>query len=197
MKAPVIQPGFDATERPVVARLYWEAFGPKLSRVMGPEAKALALIEAVLDPTHGLCARDAGGAVLGVVGFKTAKGALVDGGWADMRRAYGLWGGAWRALAISLLERDTDNQRFLMDGIFVTAKARGYGVGTALLHAIADEGRTRGYGKLRLDVIDTNLRARVLYERFGFVATNTQNLGFLRHLFGFSSATTMVLDLAP
>jgi len=187
--------GFDETERALIAALYWEAFGAKLGRVMGPDAKALRFIQAVLDPNHGICARDASGTILGVVGFKTIKGALVGGGWADMRRAYGTWGAAWRSAAISLLERDTDNERFLMDGIFVTAQARGRGVGTALLQAIAQEARSRGYAKLRLDVIDTNLRARALYERFGFVAVDQQSLGPLKWLFGFEAATTMVLEV--
>jgi len=79
-----------------------------------------------------------------------------------------------------------------MDGIFVAPAARGHGVGTALLDATIAEARTRGYAEVRLDVIDSNPRARALYERVGFVAKDTQQLGPLRHIFGFKSATTMV-----
>ena len=50
----------------------------------------------------------------------------------------------------------------------------------------------RGYAEVRLDVIDNNPRARTLYERRGFVAGDTQYLGPLKYLFGFSAATTMV-----
>jgi ribosomal protein S18 acetylase RimI-like enzyme len=79
-----------------------------------------------------------------------------------------------------------------MDGNFVDPTARGRGVGTALLDAIVDEARARGYAEVRLDVIDNNPRARTLYERRGFVAGDTQYLGPLKYLFGFSAATTMV-----
>jgi ribosomal protein S18 acetylase RimI-like enzyme len=48
---------------------------------------------------------------------------------------------------------------------------------------------------LRLDVIDTNLRARALYERLGFRAVRSESLGPLRHLFGFQTAITMVRAL--
>ncbi len=48
-----------------------------------------------------------------------------------------------------------------------------------------------GVGEVRLDVIDTNSRARALYERQGFVAGKTQHLGPLRYLFGFSSSAMM------
>jgi RimJ/RimL family protein N-acetyltransferase len=46
--------------------------------------------------------------------------------------------------------------------------------------------------EVRLDVIDTNPRARALYERKGFVATGEQKLGPLKPVFGFSSATTLI-----
>ena len=82
-----------------------------------------------------------------------------------------------------------------MDGIFVEPSARGQGVGTTLLKAIVTEAHLRGFVEVRLDVIDANTRARALYERFGFVAKNTQNMGLLRHIVGFKSATTMIFQL--
>jgi len=189
-----IDPGFAPAEKPLIAALYWDAFGSKLGRVLGPRRKALRFIERVLDPTHAICARDNDGKILGVVGFKTYHGALVGGDWSDMRACYGIWGALWRVAALAMLERDVDNDRFLMDGIFVTKAARGQGTGTQLLEAVTAEARTRGYAKLRLDVIDTNTRARALYERLGFVAVDVQSLGPLRYVFGFDSATTMVRD---
>ena len=188
----IIEHGFDEAERPLVAEMYWAAFGDKLGRVMGPKARAVGFIEDVLDPTHALCARDSIGTLLGVAGFKTYESALVGGAWSDMVRHYGRWGSLWRAGLLALLERDTENQRFLMDGIFVTTAARGHGVGTALLDAICDEAKTRGYKEVRLDVIDSNPRARALYDREGFVAGGVQRLGPLRYVFGFESATTMI-----
>lgn len=187
--------GFHDTDRRQIADLYWAAFGDKLGRVMGPKHRALGFIEDLLDPTHALCARDATGALLGVAGFKTHKGALVDGKWHDMARHYGWLGSIWRVGFLALLERDTENVRFLMDGIFVARHARGKGVGTALLHAICDEAVSRGYREVRLDVIDTNPRARALYEREGFIAGEVQSLGPLKYVFGFKSATTMIRRL--
>jgi ribosomal protein S18 acetylase RimI-like enzyme len=82
-----------------------------------------------------------------------------------------------------------------MDGIFVAAEARGRGVGTALLDAVCKEAKQRGFRQVRLDVIDTNPRARALYLHEGFKEVSTHKLGVLRHAFGFSAATTMVRDV--
>ena len=188
----IIQRGFHETERAQVADMYWAAFGSKLGRVMGPAPKARAFIMDVLDPTHALSARSDDGTLLGVAGFKTIDSALVGGGWRDMVQHYGRVGSLWRTAFLLLLERDTENQRFLMDGIFVSSAARGQGVGTALLDAICEEARSRGYMEVRLDVIDSNTRARALYDREGFVAGGVQHLGLLKHIFGFESATTMI-----
>lgn len=194
--AILIEHGFPDADRPRIAALYWEAFGSKLGRAMGPQSKALAFFAGALNPGHAICARATDGALLGVAGFKTVDGALVGGTLRDMARVYGWSGAVWRVGLLALLERDTENVRFLMDGIFVAPEARGRGVGTELLEAVAAEARRRGYAEVRLDVVEGNDRARALYEREGFCAVATQSTGMLHHVFGFRSATTMVRRLA-
>lgn len=174
------------------ARLYWQAFGGKLGRVLGPERLAHALLNRVMRGDHAIVALSESGSLLGLVGFKSPDGAFAGGGLADLRGVYGTFGSLWRAGLLWLLERDLDNERFLLDGICVADTARGKGVGTALLDAICAEGRARGYPSVRLDVIDSNKRARALYERQGFVSTQTSRIGLLKLVFGFSTATTMV-----
>jgi [ribosomal protein S18]-alanine N-acetyltransferase len=46
---------------------------------------------------------------------------------------------------------------------------QGQGLGTALLAAVAAEGRARGMARLLLEVRASNVRARALYARHGFV----------------------------
>ena len=191
----IVAPGIPADQTDAAAALYWQAFRTKLRVAMGPDRKALTFITRVLRPDHAISATADDGTLLGVVGFKTHEGALVGGTFADLRAIYGLWGSSWRAVILSLLERDVENERFLMDGIFVAEAARGQGVGTALLDAVSDEARTRGHTEIRLDVIDTNPRARALYERKGFTPIKTDHLGPLKHLFGFQSSTTMIKPL--
>lgn len=195
MSGAKIEKGFAEVHRNDVAALFWEAFSQKLSKVMRPEHKALTFIQSVLRPDHAISAVDANGALLGAAGFKTHDGALVGGELSDLTAVYGPFGGLWRGLVLSVLERDLAPGQFLMDGIFVRAEARGMGVGTALLNAVIDEARARGCTEVRLDVIDSNPQARALYERVGFKAVGVETTGPFRWVFGFRMATRMVYTL--
>jgi GNAT superfamily N-acetyltransferase len=187
--------GIPQKDREEAATLYWEAFGEKLGFTLGPKYLALMFVRSVLRPDHGICAHDDDGRLLGIAGFKTSNGALVDGDFSDLRKTYGWVSAAIRASLLALLERDLENERFLMDGLFVAPEARGLGVGTALLDAIFDEAKRRGYTQVRLDVVDSNPRAKALYLHVGFKEVDTVKMGPLKYVFGFSAATTMVRDV--
>ena len=168
--AYAVTAGFDAAERAPIAALYWQAFGAKLGRVLGPEDRAQALIAGAICPDHALVAREGAGRVIGVAGFRTVRGSFLDPDRAAMAAAYGPLGGACRAALLRLLASEIDNRRFLIDGICVAEHARGKGVGTALIDALAAEARRRGHPALKLEVQARNHRARALYERLGFRA---------------------------
>jgi GNAT superfamily N-acetyltransferase len=187
-----ISPGFLPAQRGAAAQLFWNAFGAKLGEVMGPEHLALTFVSAVADPAHAISAQGPDGALMGLAGFKTATGGFIGGGLTELAATYGWLGTAWRAPILALLERDLAADTLLMDGIFVAPNARGKGIGTALLKAIKLQAVQRGLSKVRLDVIDSNPRAKALYTREGFVAGEVQHLGPLRHIFGFRHATTMI-----
>lgn len=181
--------------RPQAARLYWQAFGGKLGRVMGPEPRALAFLEHVIRADHVIIVQGTKGHLLGLAGFKSPLGGFASGDAAAMRRFYGRWGGFWRSTLLGLLSNEIDNENFLLDGICVVPGFRGHGFGTALLEAVCDEARARGYGSVRLDVIDANWRAQALYRRLGFVETQRLSIGLLRHVYGFAASITMVRKL--
>lgn len=191
-----VDAGFTEEERPQVARLYWQAFGPKLGKVLSPEPKALKFLERVLCPDFALVAR-VDGVLQGVAGVKTDQGALVQGGLRDLRAVYGLWGAVWRGALLSVLERDLEPGICQMDGIFVRAAARGQGLGMVLLEAVAALARDQGARAVRLDVIDTNPRAEALYRRQGFVPKGREQTGPFKWVFGFGAALRMERAVTP
>ncbi|MEI4473111.1 GNAT family N-acetyltransferase [Frigidibacter sp. MR17.24] len=183
--------GFEEARRAEAAALYWQAFGGKLGRVMAPEARALDYVARVMRPDHAIAARGARGELLGLVGFRSPAGSFVEGGAADLRASYGRIGGSLRAAALAMMTRDTDNQRFLVDGFCVRSDQRGGGIGRALIAALCAEARARGYAEVRLDVVGENIRARALYEREGFVAAGASRSRVSALLFGFDRVMTM------
>lgn len=186
--------GLPEDQRATAARLYWQAFGGKLGRVMGPDARALRYLERIIQADHAIAALR-GGDLVGMIGFKTPEGSFADGSLADMRAVYGAAGVAWRMPLLWALSHEVDNHRFLIDGIAVDRDHRSSGIGTALIDAACDLGHAKGYRAMRLDVIDSNWRAKALYARRGFAVEKTSSIGPLRHVFGFASATTMVKEI--
>ncbi len=187
--------GFQASQKGTAIGLFWQAFKGKLHPVMKPKLKALRFLDMVADPAHAISAISRDGTLIGVAGFKTTKGSFIGGSLKQLCAVYGLLGGCWRGLVLSVLERPLQADTLLMDGIFVSETARGGGVGSALLSAIKEKAIACGCSKVRLDVIDTNPRARVLYERHGFISQDTSDIGPLRHIFGFQKATAMVCEV--
>ncbi|MFC5373522.1 GNAT family N-acetyltransferase [Brevundimonas faecalis] len=187
-----VEAEFRPEHRGNAAAGYWAAFSRKLRYPLGPERRAIAFLEQVLDPGHAISAVARDGAFLGVAGFKTPDGAFVGGKLKDMAKVYGWLGGVGRGLLIGLLERRCEPGTLLMDGIFVRPEARGLGVGSALLEAIERHAAGKGLTHVRLDVIDGNPRARALYQRHGFQDRAHRSIGALEPLFGFRSATTMI-----
>ena len=162
---------------------------------MGPEVLALAYLHRVIRADHAIVAVSDSGRLLGLAGFKTPLGSFAAGSPDEMRASYGIFGGTWRARLLGRLSDEVDNANFLLDGLCVASDHRGQGIGSALMSAIGAEARLRGYGSVRLDVIESNDRAQALYHRLGFVETKRQQIGILRHVFGFQAAVTMVRQL--
>ena len=195
MNGVTLHLGLQDHQRPAAARLYWQAFGAKLGKVMGPEPTALRFLIRVIRADQVIIALGPEGQLLGIAGFKTPRGGFAAGQSDDLRAIYGPFGSLWRKTVLGWLSDDVDNDRFLLDGLCVDAPAQGLGLGTALLNAICAEARLRGYPAVRLDVIRANTRAIALYERLGFRVAGRQDIGLLRLVFGFSTALTMVRDL--
>jgi GNAT superfamily N-acetyltransferase len=87
-------------------------------------------------------------------------------GVAQVRFRYGIW---WAA------------EDCLLEDLFVTAAARGRGLGRALVAAVLDLARERGCRRVELDANEDNAAALALYRGFGFDAQDDRYGG--RNLF--------------
>ncbi|KUH40665.1 MULTISPECIES: GNAT family N-acetyltransferase [Streptomyces] len=172
------------------ADLYWEAFGRKLGPALDPPEKAVPFLAAHLNADRAVCAL-VDGRLVGLAGYGLDGRSLTGGSASDVLRAYGHLRGLHRLALLALFERRPAPGQLVMDGIAVDAGVRGRGIGGLLLEEVAAVAAESGCREVRLDVIDTNPRARALYERRGFRAVRTERTPYLRGLLGFGAVTTM------
>ena len=74
-------------------------------------------------------------------------------GVAQLRYRYGIW---W------------DAEDCHLEDLFVSAEARGSGVGRALVEAVVERARARGCRRIELDTAEDNAPALALYRSLGF-----------------------------
>lgn len=172
------------------AEIYWDAFERKFRPILKRE-RGVPLLARILDPHCAILAFDED-RLVGIAGLHIGSRQFVRWSYRPLIHEFGLVGGLIRGFFVNLANRPQRSGELLMDGLAVDASMRGRGVGSALLEAVCNYAQERGFSAVRLDVVDTNPRARQLYERQGFVPTETHQLPFLRNLLGFGAYTTMI-----
>ena len=181
------------------AAVYYEGFAQKLDGLefaSRPPAQAIRILIASIQPEMAAYAL-LDGRVVGVAGMQYRGRRFYVVPWRVWRREFGVVGGLWRWLWFRL------GQRFVhpaadalrVDGIAVSAAARGLGVGTQLMAALAAHARAIGLRAVELEVVDTNPDARRLYERLGFVVLKDHHYGRLTARGGFTGAAYMRQEL--
>jgi ribosomal protein S18 acetylase RimI-like enzyme len=189
-----IRRGVPEDQTLTAARLYCTALRAKLDPFLVSPDRAARVLASGIRPDRAVVAL-AGGEVVGIAGFKSGGRGVFEPATSAFLSEFGRLSGSIRMLGLALLERSERDDSLLMDGIAVAPQARGCGVGTRLLREIVAVAKDAAASAVRLDVIDTNPRARALYERFGFRPTRTTRLFFTRLLFPFSASTEMVLSI--
>jgi len=175
--------------------LYEEAFGQKFAVAIPSKEKRILFLKKsfILDYVIGAFNK---GKLVGIAGFQTPEGSLTGGTtYSELLSQLGVIKGNWAAIIFNLYERKPAFKELIMDGIAVHSDARGKGVGSHLLTEIAKYAKEHEFNSVRLDVIDINIKAKILYERKGFRAVNTESYPYLKWLLGFSGSTTMELSV--
>ncbi|MCU0479793.1 MAG: GNAT family N-acetyltransferase [Anaerolineae bacterium] len=189
------------TMRQQVAKVFYQAFREKIHHLeLFPKSKdqAIRILYESMDVSSGIYAL-CGNEVVGVIGIKWADGRnFMQFGFNTLRREFGLWGATWR-YAIQWAERfftHIPKNAVHVRGIAVAESMRGRGVGTMLLDAFAKRAISDGFTNITLEVIDTNPKARQLYERLGFSVIRRSYYGWLTQSAGFTSADFMSKTLS-
>jgi GNAT superfamily N-acetyltransferase len=108
-----------------------------------PKAYTDAFAAITADPNHELLVADRDGAVIGVLQLSFVPSLT--------------WQGRWRAM---------------VEGVRVSAAARGGGVGRAMMEEAIRRARARGCHQLQLTTHKSRVDAHRFYERLGFRASH-------------------------
>lgn len=183
------------------ATLFYEAFAMKFHGLLAmPQDEELckAFLYESINYEIGHYAIQ-GKEVLGVAALATGKDSFDQMTYAIMRKYFSLFGALlrWTGYTIfQIFHQRPDNDTVLIDALFVSSTSRGKGIGSMLLEHTIEYTRSIGRNKLILGVVNTNPRAKKLYERFGFEVYKTQKTGRFTQRAGFTSSHDMrkVLD---
>jgi ribosomal protein S18 acetylase RimI-like enzyme len=199
MEGEGITRGLTADQVPAAVAILLDAFGEKIAYELRPtsDEQAVRITTAGIAPERAWCAVGSDGSLLGVAGVAEPGRPFFHIPFVLLVREFGLPGALWR-WAYSLMEvlahpRRRGTRR--VEVLAVREDSRGVGVGTALLEAIAVDAREDGAARLLLEVVDTNGRAKELYERAGFRATRTVRSGLLTAGAGYRAIHFMRRDL--
>ncbi len=190
-----IHKGFPDDFRKKAAELYDQAFGQKFSRAIACQAKRIDIFADGISPQFSISAWKNDNLV-GLTGFQLKEGSFTGNiSWELFKKHLNFLAAIKAALFLSLFERKRLEGILQMDGIVVHPEYRGHGIGTKLLEDLKIHAQSLGYQAITLDVINTNPRAKSLYERMGFKTTKKESYPWLKPLLGFGSSETMVLKL--
>ena len=174
-------------------RLYFNSLKEKLEPILGSDGRAQEALASNI-ATDKCIVAICNGKLVGIMGIQTNKRGFVNPNLKTMVRIYGNFGGILRMGGLAILHHTIGTDELYVDGVAVASEMRGKGIGSHLFELLEQAVLKKRIKTISLEVIDTNPRAKALYERLGFVAVKTQTIWplnlFIR--FPFKSATLMV-----
>jgi ribosomal protein S18 acetylase RimI-like enzyme len=181
------------------AQVLYDGFKMKIERLEffpHDHKQAQRLLVSGMNPRRGLYALH-DSKVIGVAGLEYGGERLMRIPKASFVREFGLVGGLARYLWTRFLRlfQRPDPQVLRLEMIAVSPAARGLGVGTALVESVCELAQALGYRMVVLEVVNTNPRAKALYERLGFKTVKHSRYGILTRRAGFTGAYKMQRDL--
>ena len=159
-----------------------------LARTMDAE-RVLVAVQDAEDGSYGR--------VLGVAAVADMDGQPLDLSPDQLVRESGPLLGRLRALIGRFLQSKAREGELELSFIAVAPNARGMGVGRALLDAVEARAHSAGLITVRLEVVDSNPRARSLYERHGYRHARRVSLPPIKPIVGFGGYDEMVLAVQP
>lgn len=156
--------------------IFQDAFASKFSPIIQDEQVECWLYQTMLNTQEGIYAFSQDGDLLGLLNYRPSSSNFSLKSFYTIRKKLGFK----RSIKLFLFilggaTEPTQNEMFL-DFIAVSRNARSLGVGSRLLTEFEQIAAKKHVSTIALDVIETNPRAKQLYEQFGYSTSKTVSI---------------------
>lgn len=192
-------------EKLEIARILVDTFREKIAYIWimtSDREKAIRIIQNHLNSTQCFVER-INEKIVGVCSIETKESApFIDIPRQTFLNEFGLVGGTWRFLTYQIYKASQgaiSEDMIHIDLLAVDSSARGKGIGKILLHKVEILANRIRKNQLMLEVIDSNPKAKSLYERQGFKTYKYEKMNPLFKQFtkraGFNGFFTMLKEV--
>jgi ribosomal protein S18 acetylase RimI-like enzyme len=188
--------GVPENQRATVASIFCDAFGAKFNKFYGNKNKMIDFISRSIRDDRTVIALK-NGKTVGFAGLEHNRKSFID---PDLEQTWHVFGLATPVAilvtGLLVLANKTKPRELHLETLAVSKNERGNGIGSKLLQFVLNYALSEGFSRIKLEVVETNPRARQLYERFGFEEVGIHKVPYpFSFLVGFGSITEMVCEL--
>ncbi len=174
-------------------RLFLNALKDKMVPIFGNDGRTQDYFEDNLDTKQCLAAI-CDQKLVGILGLQTDSGGFLNPTLKTLVKTYGILDGTFKMGGVIVLHHPTGPDELYVDGVCVVDDMRSLGIGSRLFDLLEKIALKKGIRLISLDVIETNHRAKTLYDQLGFVETKRQSIWPFNFIykFPFKASTEMV-----
>jgi len=173
--------------------LYY-AFEQKIRALIKSKEKALAIYNKSLKNDQVFYAL-LDGNVVGLIGLQYGNKTFLELKYRDLRKYFSPLKSYFIYRIYKLTSPKIKDDVLRIDSIAVDKSFRSLGIGTQLINKVFEFAKNKGFKEIILEVINTNPKAKTLYERIGFKEKKIVRYYFLTRSAGFSSEYLMSYKL--
>ncbi len=161
---------------PTAVEIFHDAFAAKFSPIIQDERVECWLYQAMLNTQEGIYAFSQDGELLGLLNYRPSASNFSLKTFYTIRKKLGLKRSFKLFLFLLGGASEPEHGEMFLDFIAVSKNARGLGVGSRLLTEFEQIAAKKHVSTIALDVIETNPRAKQLYEQFGYSTSKTVSI---------------------
>jgi ribosomal protein S18 acetylase RimI-like enzyme len=174
--------------------IYYNSFEQKIRPLLQPKEKAIRLSSHAINPNRIYYALKNGKAV-GIIGLQYDDLDFLSYRFDFIRKYYSFFKSIYLYFILNIMKTKLDAYTIRIDSVAVDDQYRGQGIGKILINKVVEIAKNRGFKEIILEVVNTNPRAKKLYEKMGFKEKKHIKFYFLTRAFGFSSAYVMSMKV--